>query len=45
MSLLKNNEAVINLEILKDGTIVFYKGEEYEWHEGSLWNKETHEIL
>ena len=45
MSLLKNNEAVINLEVLRDGTIVLYKGEEYEWHEGSLWNKETEEIL
>lgn len=45
MSLLKNNEAVINLEALRDGTIVLYKGVEYEWHEGSLWNKETNEIL
>jgi len=43
MGLLENNEAVINLEILKDGTIVLYKGMEYVWHEGTLWNKETNE--
>ena len=43
MAILENNEAVINLEILKDGTIVLYKGMEYVWHEGSLWNKETNE--
>jgi hypothetical protein len=43
MAILKNNEAVINLEVLKDGTIVLYKGMEYVWHEGTLWNKETNE--
>ena len=45
MGVLENNEAVINLEILKDGTIVLYKGKEYEWHEGNLYDPETNTVL
>lgn len=45
MSSLKHNELVINLEVLSEGTIVLYKGKEYEWHEGSLYDPETNTIL
>lgn len=45
MSVLENNELVINLEVLSEGTIVLYKGKEYEWHEGSLYDPETNTTL
>jgi hypothetical protein len=45
MGLLEHNELVINLEVLTEGTIVLYKGKEYEWHEGGLYDPETNTVL
>ncbi len=45
MGVLENNELVINLEILKEGTIVLYQGVEYQWHEGNLYDPQSNTVL
>jgi len=45
MGLLEHNELVINLEVLNEGTIVLYKGKEYQWNEGNLYDPETNTVL
>jgi hypothetical protein len=45
MGLLDNNELVVNLEVLQEGTIVFYRGEKYVWHEGAMYHNETDKML
>ena len=41
----KENNLVINIECLTEGTTVLYNGREFIWHEGLLYNEETNTCL